>query len=68
MSKPIRAPRTHSVPEPPQSPNYPRFRNPDLDIDRTDEVDEPANKDDVEPPKPPEEPPDQSGQETQFPP
>lgn len=41
--------RKHSLDsESPLTPGFPRVRHPDLDPDKTEDVDEPANRDDVE--------------------
>jgi hypothetical protein len=45
-------------PDPPLTPEFPRLHHPDLDVDETTEVDEPANRDDIRPDDPNPEPPD----------
>ncbi|HJQ45458.1 MAG TPA: hypothetical protein VJ870_03900 [Amycolatopsis sp.] len=45
-------------PDPPLAPDYPRLHHPDLDVDETKDVDEPANRDDIRPEVPAPEPPD----------
>ncbi|HVV10349.1 hypothetical protein [Amycolatopsis sp.] len=37
-------------PEPPLTPDFPRLRHPDLDAGETKDVDEPANRDEIEVP------------------
>lgn len=45
-------------PDPPLGPDFPRLKHPDLDLDKTEEVGEPPNGEDVQPDNPVPEPPD----------
>ncbi|WP_200834778.1 hypothetical protein [Amycolatopsis alkalitolerans] len=45
-------------PEPPLGPNFPRLHHPDLDPDKTDEVEGVPNRDEVHTEEPVPEPPD----------
>ncbi|WAL63626.1 hypothetical protein ORV05_21760 [Amycolatopsis cynarae] len=38
------------TPEPPLPPDFPRLHHPDLGLENTKDVDEPPNRDEVEPP------------------
>lgn len=38
-------------PDPPLTPDFPRLRHPDLDLDKTEDVEEAPNRDEVEVPR-----------------
>lgn len=50
--------KRHINPDPPLTPDFPRLPHPDLDLDKTEEVEDLPNREDVEADNPVPEPPD----------
>lgn len=50
--------KRHINPDPPLTPGFPRLQHPDLEPDKTEDVEELPNRDDIKPDEQVPEPPD----------